>query len=179
MFLVTSFVLATGGVTFAQMAPTPKKGPEMSMPAADDRQAIAVSEPTRVFVLAEMRGMLASVQGVTEAIARRDWQAAIDAAGKTGLKAFEGMPKPIMMELPEDFRIMGRETHMAFDEGQDRKRNPRALGCECETGRCPAVLRSLPSNLSVYGQELNVPMLAVAGETCRLHNLDHASSALR
>lgn len=116
MFLVTSFVLATGGVTFAQMAPTPKKGPEMSMPAADDCQAVAVSEPTRVFVLAEMRGMLASVQGVTEAIARRDWQAAIDAAGKTGLKAFEGMPKPIMMELPEDFRIMGRETHMAFDE---------------------------------------------------------------
>jgi hypothetical protein len=116
MFLVTSFVLATGGVTFAQMAPTPKKGPEMSMPAADDRQAVAVSEPTRAFVLAEMRGMLASVQGVTEAIARRDWQAAIDAAGKTGLKAFEGMPKPIMMELPEDFRIMGRETHMAFDE---------------------------------------------------------------
>jgi hypothetical protein len=116
MFLVTSFVLATGGVTFAQIAPTPKKGPEMSMPAADDRQAVAVSEPTRAFVLAEMRGMLASVQGVTEAIARRDWQAAIDAAGKTGLKAFEGMPKPIMMELPEDFRIMGRETHMAFDE---------------------------------------------------------------
>jgi len=116
MFLVTSFVLATGGVTFAQMAPTPKKGPEMSMPAADDRQAVAVSEPTRAFVLAEMRGMLASVQGVTEAIARRDWQAAIDAAGKTGLKAFEGMPKPIMMELPEDFRIMGRETHMAFDD---------------------------------------------------------------
>ena len=116
MFLVTSFVLATGGVTFAQMAPTPKKGPEMSMPAADDRQAVAVSEPTRVFVLAEMRGMLASVQGVTEAIARRDWQAAIDAAEKTGLKAFEGLPKPIMMELPEDFRIMGRETHMAFDE---------------------------------------------------------------
>ena len=116
MFLVTSFVLATGGVTFAQMAPTPKKGPEMSMPAADDRQAVAVSEPTRAFVLAEMRGMLASVQGVTEAIARRDWQAAIDAAGKTGLKAFEGMPKPNLMELPEDFRIMGRETHMAFDE---------------------------------------------------------------
>ena len=116
MFLVTCFVLATGGVTFAQMAPTPKKGPEMSMPAADDRQAVAVSEPTRVFVLAEMRGMLASVQGVTEAIARRDWQAAIDAAGKTGLKAFEGMPKPNLMELPEDFRIMGRETHMAFDE---------------------------------------------------------------
>ena len=116
ILLVTSVVLATGGVTFAQMAPGHKMPPEMSMPAADDRQAVDVSEPVRIFVLAEMRGMLASVQGVTEAIARRDWQAAIDAAGKTGLKAFEEMPKPIMMELPEDFRIMGRETHIAFDE---------------------------------------------------------------
>jgi hypothetical protein len=116
ILLVTSAALATGGSTFAQMAPGPRMPPELSMPATDDRQAIAVSEPIRIFVLAEMRGMLASVQGVTEAIARRDWQAAIDAAGKTGLKAFEGMPKPILMELPEDFRIMGRETHMAFDE---------------------------------------------------------------
>ncbi|MGZ9020132.1 MAG: hypothetical protein ACXW3S_09250 [Rhodoplanes sp.] len=114
--LASFVILAMGGLTFAQMAPNHKMGPEMSMPATDDRQAVAVSESTRVFVLAEMRGMLASIQGVTEAIARRDWQAAIDAAGKTGLKAFEGMPKPIMMELPEDFRMMGRETHMAFDE---------------------------------------------------------------
>jgi len=116
ILLVTSIILATGGITFAQMAPGHKMPPEMSMPATDDRQAVDVSEPVRIFVLAEMRGMLASVQGVTEAIARRDWQAAIDAAGKTGLKAFEEMPKPIMMELPEDFRIMGRETHIAFDE---------------------------------------------------------------
>jgi cytochrome c556 len=114
--LASFVILAMDGLTFAQMAPNHKMGPEMSMPATDDRQAVAVSESTRVFVLAEMRGMLASIQGVTEAIARRDWQAAIDAAGKTGLKAFEGMPKPIMMELPEDFRMMGRETHMAFDE---------------------------------------------------------------
>ncbi|MFY9735002.1 MAG: hypothetical protein WAL02_07690 [Rhodoplanes sp.] len=116
ILLATSVVVATDGFAFAQMAPGHKMPPEMAMPATDDRQAVAVSEPVRIFVLAEMRGMLAAVQGVTEAIARRDWQAAIDAAGKTGLKAFQGLPKPIMMELPEDFRIMGRETHMAFDE---------------------------------------------------------------
>ena len=75
-----------------------------------------MSEATRAFVLTEMRSMLASVQGVTEAIGKRDWQGAIDAAEKSGLKAFQGMPKQIMMELPEDFRIMGREAHISFDE---------------------------------------------------------------
>ena len=116
IFLVTLFVLATAGFTFAQIAPSPKKGPEMSMPATDDRQAIVVSEATRVFVLTEMRSMLASVQGVTEAIGKRDWQGAIDAAEKSGLKAFQGLPPQIMIELPEDFRIMGREAHISFDE---------------------------------------------------------------
>ena len=60
--------------------------------------------------------MLVSVQGVTEAIGKRDWRGAIDAAEKSGLKAFQGLPKQIMMELPEDFRIMGREAHISFDE---------------------------------------------------------------
>jgi hypothetical protein len=115
IFVVTS-LLAASGFTFAQMAPSPKKGPEMSMPATDDRQAVVVSEATRVFVLSEMRSMLASVQRVTEAIGKQDWQGAIDAAEKSGLKAFQGLPKQIMMELPEDFRIMGREAHISFDE---------------------------------------------------------------
>jgi cytochrome c556 len=113
ILLAVSVILATGGLTFAQMD---QMMPRKPMPTEDNRQAVAVSEPIRIFVLAEMRGMLASVQGVTEAIAKKDWQAAVDSAEKTGLKAFEGMPKPIMMELPEEFRMMGRETHMAFDE---------------------------------------------------------------
>ena len=37
ILLVTVLVLAASGFTFAQIAPTPKKGPEM--PATDDRQA--------------------------------------------------------------------------------------------------------------------------------------------
>jgi hypothetical protein len=117
IFHVTSFLLAAGpaGFTFAQMQPGAQKGPEMSMPSTDDRQPVAVSEATRIFVLTEMRGMLASVQGVTEAVAKRDWQAVVDAAGRSGLKAFQGMPKQVMMELPEEFRGMGKEAHMAFD----------------------------------------------------------------
>jgi hypothetical protein len=127
ILLVTFLVLAANGFTFAQIAPTPKKGPEMLMPATDDRQAVVVSEATRAFVLTEMRSMLASVQGVTEAIGKQDWQGAIDAAEKSGLKAFQGLPPQIMMELPEDFRIMGRETHISFDEvAKTASSNPEA-----------------------------------------------------
>lgn len=125
IILATAVILAMGTFTSAQMAPSHRMTPDMSMPAEDHRQAVAVSEPIRIFVLAEMRGMLASVHGVTEAIAKQDWQAAVESAEKTGLKAFEGMPKPIMMELPEEFRMMGRETHMAFDEVAKAARTTR------------------------------------------------------
>jgi cytochrome c556 len=85
------------------------------MPSVDERQAVSVTEPTRLFVLAEMRAMLASAQGVAEAIGTRDWPAAAAAAKASGLEKFRGMPKQIMMELPEDFRALGMESHKAFD----------------------------------------------------------------
>lgn len=90
------------------------------LPAAvDERQAVPVSEATRTFILAEMRGMLAAAQGVAEAVGGHDWKAAATAASKSGLKAFQGMPKQVMMELPDDFRGMGRQSHMAFDAVAD------------------------------------------------------------
>lgn len=117
LFLGTTLLLATGvvGLTFAQTQPSATKAPEMFITAIDDRQPVEVNEATRIFVLTEMRGMLASVHGVIEAVAKRDWQAVINAAEKSGLKAFQNMPKQVMMELPEEFRAMGREAHMAFD----------------------------------------------------------------
>lgn len=38
------------------------------------------------------------------------------AAMTSGLKEFQGMPKQMMMELPPDFRLLGIETHKAFDQ---------------------------------------------------------------
>ncbi len=63
--------------------------------------------------------MLASVQGVAEAAGKHDWPAAAAAARKSGLKVFQGIPKRVMMELPEGFRALGKQSHMAFDAVAD------------------------------------------------------------
>ena len=105
------------GASFAQM-PNSSHAPMMPV-APDDRQPVVVTDATRTLVLAEMRDMLAAAQGVAEAIGKRDWPAAASAAEKSGLKAFQGMPKQVMMELPEDFRALGMQSHMAFDAVAD------------------------------------------------------------
>ncbi len=118
---VVCFQIAAGlaGVAFAQMKTNANDGPATTASPGDDRLPVAVTEPTRIFILAEMRGMLAAVQGVAEAAGRRDWPAAASAARKSGLKAFQGMPKQVMMELPEEFRALGRQSHSAFDALSD------------------------------------------------------------
>lgn len=118
LIVVTSGV-GLAGIASAQMAPAAKETPAALPSASDDRQAVAISEATRIFILAEMRNMLSAAQGVAEATGNRDWNAVAAAAGRSGLKAFQGIPKQVMMELPEDFRGMGRQSHMAFDAVAD------------------------------------------------------------
>ncbi len=111
-FAVAAFVLIGFAGVVAGTALAQQKN-------SDDRQAVVVSEVTRSFILGEMRSMLAAAQGVAEAIGKRDWPAAATAAERSGLKAFQAMPKQTMMELPEEFRAFGRQTHMSFDAVAD------------------------------------------------------------
>jgi hypothetical protein len=113
--LASTTVCRLAGIALAQMATPAEQIRPVSPVAADDRQAVPVTPATRIFVLAEMRTMLAAAQGVAEAAGKRDFKAVAAAARTSGLKAFEGMPKQIMMELPEDFRGLGRQSHMSFD----------------------------------------------------------------
>ena len=59
--------------------------------------------------------MLAAAQGIAEAVGKRDSRAIAALARSSGLKPFQGMSKQIMMELPDDFRGMGRQAHRSFD----------------------------------------------------------------
>ncbi len=92
------------------------EGHAQTAPATDSRQPIFVTEATRVFVLGEMRAMLAAAQGVAEGVGKGDAKAAAAAAAASGLKAFQGMPKEVMAELPQDFRSIGMQSHRSFDK---------------------------------------------------------------
>lgn len=114
-----SLIACVAGTAVAQMPSPSKKSPAASAFGGDHRAPVPVSASTRVFLLARMRDMLASVQGVTEAAGQHDWPATAAAARKSGLKAFQGIPKSVMMSLPQGFRAMGMQSHKAFDAVAD------------------------------------------------------------
>ena len=84
-------------------------------PAKDERKAVALTEPTFVFVLTEMRNLMDALQGVMEAAGSGDWTKAAAAADKSGMKAAKATPKEVTAELPEDIRKMSRQMRLAFD----------------------------------------------------------------
>ncbi len=81
--------------------------------SADGRTAIQLPMEARDLVLAEMRTMLASVQGVLDGAARSDTAAIRTAAAASGLVM---AADPVLERvLPKAFLQMGMRTHVAFD----------------------------------------------------------------
>ncbi len=99
-------------------------------PAKDERRAVALTEPTFVYVLTEMRNLMDALQGVMEAAGKGDWDKAAAAADKSGMKASKATPKDVTAELPDDIRQMSRQMRLAFDavaETATSKRDAAAL----------------------------------------------------
>jgi hypothetical protein len=85
-------------------------------PASDGRTAILLAPGERDLVLAEMRGFLVAVQGITQAVADRDPAAVAAAARQVGAAAQEGVPASLVGKLPLDFKRLGFDTHSRFDQ---------------------------------------------------------------
>ena len=103
VLLVLALMLGLPGSTSAQA------------PGKDGRQAVALSEPTLVYVLTEMRNLMEAIQGVMEATGKSDWAKASAAADKSGMKAAGATPKEVTAELPQEIRQMSRQMRLAFD----------------------------------------------------------------
>lgn len=119
---VLIIAISTVGLARAEMSSGPGAGVSMPgarpMPenASDTRQAIPLTEPERAVVAAEMRQMLASVQGVTDGLARGDRQAVARAASRSGMAMMQELPAPIRMKFPPAFAQMGMASHKLFDQ---------------------------------------------------------------
>lgn len=87
------------------------------MPAnmTDMREGIPLTGEERALVAANMRQMLASVQGVTDALARGDNKAVAEAASKSGTVMMQELPVQIRMKFPPPFAQMGMASHKLFD----------------------------------------------------------------
>lgn len=85
-------------------------------PSSDGRQSIVLTETERNLVLAEMRGLLASVQGAVEGLAGNDMKRVAQAARPSGSAAAQQVPPGLMAKLPLQFKQMGMTAHQGFDE---------------------------------------------------------------
>ena len=102
-------------------------------PAKDERRAVALTEPTLVYVLTEMRNLMDALQGVMEAAGKGDWDKAAAAADKSGMKAAKATPKEVTAELPDEIRQMSRQMRLAFDavaETASSKRDAAAVSAK-------------------------------------------------
>ncbi|HOW48610.1 MAG TPA: hypothetical protein P5163_11435 [Rubrivivax sp.] len=85
------------------------------VPGDDGRQAVVLEPGERAFVLREMRGFVAGVQQLTDALARDDLKAAAAAARTMGMAAAHDAPPALIGKLPLEFKTLAFATHRGFD----------------------------------------------------------------
>lgn len=96
-------------------------------PAEDGRTAILLDPGERALVLREMRGFVAGVERISDALARQDMKAVADAARGMGMERAHDAPASLMGKLPLEFKRLALGTHRAFD----------AIAAEAEAGGEP------------------------------------------
>lgn len=84
--------------------------------APDPRISLGFSQDERVEFLAEMRQMLASIQGIMAGIATEDRELIAKSASQSGNRMARAMPKTATAKLPPEFKSLGGPTHLAFEE---------------------------------------------------------------
>lgn len=83
---------------------------------SDGRTAIVLEEDEKDLVLAEMRTMLDSVQGIVSGLSEEDMERVSKAAKASGMAIAGGVPPSLMGKLPLEFKQMGMGVHRGFDE---------------------------------------------------------------
>jgi len=82
----------------------------------DERINLKLTETEKPVLLAEMREMLASIQGIITGIGTDDRELIIRSARYSGNRMARNTPKSIRAKLPESFQELGGPTHMMFEE---------------------------------------------------------------
>jgi len=83
---------------------------------ADARINLNLTPEERAVFLADMRNMLASIQGVMQGIGESDRERIAAAARQSGNRMARATPASIRAKTPQAFRDIGGPTHMLFEE---------------------------------------------------------------
>jgi hypothetical protein len=94
----------------------PGRAQEAAPGAVDTRERILLPAPARNMVLAEMRQMLISMEGVLTGLAQGNPALAAEAARASGVAAAVDVAPEIAARLPEAFIQLGMATHQGYDD---------------------------------------------------------------
>lgn len=83
--------------------------------SADGRTAIILERGERDFVLREMRGFLAGLQRIDDALSRDDMQGVAKASRELGTPKTHDAPVAILGKLPLEFKRLAFGVHRDFD----------------------------------------------------------------
>ncbi|MDE2379673.1 hypothetical protein [Bradyrhizobium sp.] len=84
--------------------------------APDGRTAVLLTADERNLVLAEMRGVLGSVQGIVDGVNAGDMKRVAQAARASGMAAAADVNPALMAKLPLEFKELGLGLHRRFDD---------------------------------------------------------------
>ena len=84
--------------------------------SSDSRILIQLNAGERDLVLEEMRMFLASIQQITKAATENNMKIVSKSARKVGMAAQAAVPGTLIGKLPIEFKKLGFDTHLKFDE---------------------------------------------------------------
>lgn len=84
--------------------------------SVDARVNLQLTESEAVEFLAEMRNMLASIQGIVLGIGTEDRELIARSARQSGNRMARNTPASVRAKLPQSFKALGGPTHMMFEE---------------------------------------------------------------
>ena len=82
----------------------------------DPRTSLGLTAAERIELLAEMRQMLGSIQGIIAGIGAEDRERIAEAARLSGNRMARATPDAVRAKLPAAFKEIGGPTHMLFEE---------------------------------------------------------------
>ncbi|MDO8291322.1 MAG: hypothetical protein Q7T29_00440 [Gallionella sp.] len=82
----------------------------------DKRTAVVLQAGERELILSEMRGLLASTQGILEGANQGDLQRISKAASSAGMASAADVNPALMAKLPIEFKQLGLSVHRDMDE---------------------------------------------------------------
>lgn len=107
-------LLAAASLSLLQ-APASAAGQQASQDNPDKRLYLNLLPAERDLVLQEMRNFLYVIQLISDALTRDDMVSVAKAAQTMGSNAANEIPPHVVAKLPDDFKQLAGQVHMAFD----------------------------------------------------------------